>query len=143
MGLVVAAFLAVKFVLYGGLFYLLGFILDIGVPLDSLRAGFHRTWLGVGATIASLILYMVFRMAGLTPQQNRTAGSVVIWILRAAIWTAVTVHVYRVTRWRKGKLAIVVAAGLALNLAIDFGLERLQGSHPFMPSLGQWELRLC
>jgi hypothetical protein len=66
-----------------------------------------------------------------------------MWVLRLAIWVWVTTRVYRVTRWRKGKLAAVTAAGLALEFAVDFGLTRLQESHPFMPVLGEWEFRLC
>ncbi len=53
-------------------------------------------------------------------------------------------RVYRTTRWRKGKLAVMVLAGLALNLAIDLGLERLQGpDRPLIPSFGSWDFRLC
>jgi hypothetical protein len=139
----VAAFIAAKFAVTCGLFYLLGLVLQIGVPLDSLRAGFHRTWLGAAATMVCLVAYMVLHLSGLSPEANRAAGTGLIWVLRLAVWTWVATHVYRVTRWRKGKLAAVVAAGLALDFAIDFGLARLQESHPFMPALGDWDFRLC
>jgi hypothetical protein len=144
MALFVALFLASKFVLYCGFFFLLSKLLDIGTPFDSLRAGLHRTWLGGAATLVTLVVYMFLHMGGVSPEQNRLIGTVVIWLLRAAVWIFVVTHVYRVTRWRKGKLAIVVLSGLALNFGIDYGLDRLQGSEGgFMPSLGDWEFRLC
>ena len=52
--------------------------------------------------------------------------------------------VYRVTRWRKGKLALAVLLGLALNVGVDVGLARLQSEgRAFMPSIGQWDFRIC
>jgi hypothetical protein len=144
MGLFVALFLAGKFVLYCGFFFLLSKLLDIGTPVDALRAGMHRTWLGGAATMIVLVVYMFLHMGGVSPAANRLVGTVVIWLLRLAVWTFVATQVYRVTRWRKGKLAILVLAGLTLNFAVDFGLDRLQGRNGgFMPSLGDWEFRLC
>jgi len=144
MGLFVALFLAGKFLLYCGFFYLAARLLDIGTPIDSLRAGMHRTWLGGAATLVTLVVYMFLHMGGVSLETNRLIGTVVIWLLRIAVWTFVATQVYRVTRWRKGKLAILVLSGLALNFAVDFGLDRLQGAHGgFMPSLGDWEFRLC
>jgi hypothetical protein len=140
---VIAAFIAAKFVLYCGFFYLSGIALQIGVPLDALRAAFHRTWLGAAATMVCLVAYMILRMSGASFEANHLAGTGLMWVLRLAIWVWVTTRVYRVTRWRKGKLAAVTAAGLALEFAVDFGLTRLQESHPFMPVLGEWEFRLC
>jgi len=140
----VALFLALKFALYCGFFYGISLALQIGTPIDALRAGFHRTWLGAAATLVSLVLYMILHLAGSSPERTQLAGAVAIWILRAAVWTWVATWVYRVTRWRKGKLAIVVLLGLALNFAVDFGLARLQGEGKvFMPSFADWEFRLC
>jgi hypothetical protein len=113
------------------------------VPLDSLRAGLHRTWLGAAATIATLVVFIFLRFGNADPQTNRLVGTVLLWLLRAGLWTYVTTHVYRVTRWRKGKLAVAVLAGLALDLAIDVGLGRLQAARPdFLPSFGSWDFRL-
>ena len=140
----VALFLAVKFAIYCGFFYLLALALQIGTPFDAVRAGIHRTWLGASATLVTLVAFMFLHLAGLSVEHNRLVGTVLLWILRAAVWTWVATWVYRVTRWRKGKLAIVVLAGLALNFAIDFGLDRLQGpGGAFMPSFGHWDFRLC
>jgi len=144
MPLVVALFLAGKFAIYCGFFFLIGKALDIGVPFDAVRAGIHRTWLGAAATMVVLVAYIFMHMGGAPVEQSRFVGSILIWALRAAIWIFVATWVYRVTRWRKGKLAIVVLAGLALNFAIDFGFDRLQGTHgAFMPSFGHWDFRLC
>jgi hypothetical protein len=144
MALVVALFLAVKFAIYAGFFFLIAKVLDIGTPMDALRAALHRTWMGAAATIASLVVFIFLRFGNVAVETNQQVQTVVIWVLRAAIWIFVTTQVYRVTRWRKGKLAVVVLAGLALNAAIDFGLYRLQGTqHGFMPSFGHWEFRLC
>jgi hypothetical protein len=144
MALVVALFLAAKFAIYAGFFFLISKALDIGTPLDSLRAALHRTWLGAAATIAALVVFIFLRFGNVAVETNLQVQTVVIWLLRLGIWIFVTTQVYRVTRWRKGKLAVVVLAGLVLNAAIDFGLYRLQGtSHGFMPSFGHWEFRLC
>jgi hypothetical protein len=140
----VALFLALKFALYSGFFYGISLALQIGTPIDALRAGFHRTWLGAAATLVSLVLYMILHLAGSSPEGTQVAGAAALWFLRVAIWIWVATWVYRVTRWRKGKLAIVVLIGLALNFAVDFGLARLQGEwHVFMPSFADWEFRLC
>ena len=69
------------------------------------------------------------------------AGSIAVWIIRAGIWTWVTTRVYRVTRWRKWKLAVVVAAGLALNVGVEFGLSQLGDWSA--PAFGSWIFRLC
>jgi hypothetical protein len=144
MGLVVLLFLVVKFAIYAGFFFLISKVLDIGTPMDSLRAALHRTWLGAAATIATLVVFIFLRFGNVAVETNQQVQTVVIWLLRAAVWIWVTAQVYRVTRWRKWKLAVVVLAGLALNAAIDIGLYRLQGtSHGFMPSFGHWEFRLC
>jgi len=139
---VIAAYIAAKFVLFCGFFYLSGLVLQIGVPLDALRAGFHRTWLGASGTIVCLVAYMFLRLGGASIETNRAVGTGLLWALRLALWIWVTTRVYRVTRWRKGKLAAVAAAGLALDAAVDFGMARLQESHPFMPALGEWDFRL-
>ncbi len=138
----IAAYLAAKFALFCGLFYLCGIALQIGVPLDALRAGFHRTWLGASATILCLVAYMFLRMGGASIEANRAVGTGLLWILRLALWVWVTTHVYRVTRWRKWKLVVVAAAGLALDFGVDWAVMRLQESHPFLPALGEWDFRL-
>jgi hypothetical protein len=139
----VAILIGGEFVLYTGFFYLLSRILDIGVPFDALKAGFHRSWLGAGTTVVCLMAFMMLRIAGVSPEANQVVGTALLWLLRLALWTWVATQVYRVTRWRKGKLAIVVAAGLALNLGIDLALLQLEKREPFMPFLGTWQLRLC
>ena len=139
----VAILVGGKFVLYTGFFYLLSRILDIGVPLDALKAGFHRSWLGAASSVVCLVAVMMLHMAGVSQEANQVVGTALIWLLRLALWTWVATQVYRVTRWRKGKLAIVVAAGLALNLGIDLALLQLEKREPFMPFLGTWQLRLC
>ena len=144
MPLVVALFLAAKFVLYTGYFYLIARILDVGTPLDALRAGLHRTWLGAAATMASLVIFLFIRFAQVPVETTLLIQTILIWVLRASVWTWVSIHVYRVTRWRKGKLAVVVLGGLALNAAVDFALYKLQSAHgAFMPSFGAWEFRMC
>jgi hypothetical protein len=144
MALIVGLFLAAKFAIYAGYFFLIAKVLDIGAPLDALRAALHRTWLGAAATIASLVVFIFLRFGNVAVETNQQVQTVLIWVLRAGVWIFVTAQVYRVTRWRKGKLAVVVLAGLALNAAIDFGLYRLQGTpNGFMPSFGHWEFRLC
>ena len=137
-----AVYIAAKFALFCGLFFAAGKALDIGVPLDALRAGFHRAWMGASATIVCLVAYMFLRMGGASFETNREVGMGLLWILRLGLWLWVTTRVYRVTRWRKGKLAAVVAAGLALDFGVDYGMARLQESHPFMPALGEWDFRL-
>src|SRR5258706_10984065 len=140
MPLVVVLFLVAKFALYCGYFYLISLALRIGTPVDSLRASFHRTWLGGAATLVTLVVFMFLHLGGVSVEQNRRVGTALIWLLRLALWIFVTTRVYRVTRWRKGKLAIVSLLGLALNFGVDFGLDRLQGrGGDFMPSLGHWE----
>jgi hypothetical protein len=139
----VAILVGGKFVLYTGFFYLLSRILDIGVPLDALKAGFHRSWMGAASSMVCLMAFMMVHMAGVSAEANQVIGTSLIWLLRLALWTWVATQVYRVTRWRKGKLAVVVAAGLALNLGIDLALLQLEKRELFMPSLGTWQLRLC
>ena len=144
MGLLVGLVLVAKFIVYAGFFFLISKALDIGTSMDALRAALHRTWLGAAATIATLVVFIILRFANVAPETNQQVQTVLIWVLRAGVWIFVTTQVYRVTRWRKGKLAAVVLAGLALNAAIDFGLYRLQGTPGgFMPSFGHWEFRLC
>jgi hypothetical protein len=138
----VALLIAVMFALYGGFFYLLARALDIGTPIDALWAAMHRSWLGAAGTLALLVVFIFLRMANAPLETNRLVGTVVLWGLRIGIWAWVATRVYRVTRWRKGKLAIVLLAGLALNFGIDFGLERLSPDRALIPSFGSWEFRL-
>ncbi len=140
---VVAALVAGKFALWCGVFYLLGLILPMGVPLDALKAGFHRTWLGAAGTMGGLVVYMIARMLGATRETTTLLDAAVLWTLRLAVWAWVITSVYRVTRWRKGKLAIALATMLALDLAVDTGLARLNREHPFLPALGWWTMELC
>jgi hypothetical protein len=137
----VAGLVAAKFALWCGVFYLLGLILSMGVPLDALKAGFHRTWLGAAATMAGLVVYMIARMLGAAKDTTSFLDVLVTWGLRVGLWLWVVTTVYRVTRWRKGKLAIVMVTVLALDAALDFGLARLNQDHPFLPALGTWTLR--
>jgi hypothetical protein len=138
----VALLIAVLFVLYGGFFYLLARVLDMGTPVDALWAAMHRSWLGAAGTLVLLVVFIFLRMANAPLETNRLVGTVVLWGLRIGIWAWVATRVYRVTRWRKGKLAIVLLAGLALNFGIDFGLERLSPDRALIPLFGSWEFRL-
>lgn len=138
-----ALVLGAQFVLYGAFFYLLGLVLQMGVPLDALKGAFHRLWLGVSATLICLVAHMIFRLSGASAETNRMVGSSLAWLLRAGVWVWVATAVYRVTRWRKGKLAISVVAGLALNVGMDAAIERIQSSIPILPALGEWVLRPC
>jgi hypothetical protein len=137
-----AILLAVTFALYGGFFYLLALALQMGTPVDAAWAAAHRTWLGASGTLVLLVVFIFLRMADVSLETNRLVGTVVLWGLRIGIWAWVATRVYRVTRWRKGKLAIVLLAGLALNFGIDFGLERLSPDRALIPSFGSWEFRL-
>lgn len=138
----VALAVAGAFLVYSGFFYLVALALQMGVPLDAVRAGLHRTWLGAAATLATLVIHIFLRLADVSPETLRTTGLVAAWVLRAALWIWVTTWVYRVTRWRKGKLAVVVALGLALNLGVDLGLARLGPDRMPVPAFGSWEFRL-
>lgn len=140
---VIAGLVAAKFLLWCGVFALLGLVLQMGVPLDALKAGFHRTWLSAAGTMALLVGYMITRMLHASPETLDGVVGLLIWTLRVAAWTWVVTSVYRVTRWRKGKLAITLAVVLALDAGVDAGLARLQEAHPFLPALGDWTLRLC
>ena len=144
MPLVVTLLLAGKAAVYCGFFFLLARLLDIGTPVDALRAGLYRLCLGAAATIATLVIFIFLRFGSVEPETNHRVGTAAIWLFRAAIWTFAATHVYRVTRWRKGKLAVLVLAGLALDAAIDFGLYRLQGAGVgAVPSFGSWVFRIC
>jgi hypothetical protein len=138
-----ALVLGVQFVLYGGFFYLHGLVLRMGVPFDALRAAFHRLWLGVAATLICLVAHMILRMSGGSTQTALSAGTVLLWLCRAAVWTWVETSVYRVTRWRKGKLAISVLTGLGLNYGMDAAIAKLGEATPILPALGEWVLRVC
>lgn len=144
MPLFVLLLLVVKFGLACGFFYLLSRLLDIGVPVDALWGGLHRTWLGAAATMATLVVYMFLRLGNAEPDTGRWVTAGALWLCRAGVWTYVSADVYRVTRWRKGKLVVLVLAGLALDAAMDFGLDRLQAARGDMvPSFGSWTFRLC
>ncbi|HLY10889.1 MAG TPA: hypothetical protein VKW04_16425 [Planctomycetota bacterium] len=140
---VVAGLVAAKFALWCGVFYLLGLILQMGVPFDALKAGFQRTWLGAAATVGGLVVYMIARMLGASTETTTLLGALLLWAFRLAIWAWVVTSVYRVTRWRKGKLAITMGTMLALDVAADLGLEQLHREHPFLPALGTWTLHFC
>lgn len=126
-------------VVYAGFFYLLSLALQIGTPLDAVWASLYRTGMGAAATLVSLVVHIALRMCMVGPEGIETAGHVSLWVLRAAIWIWVFTWVYRVTRWRKGKLALAVVAGLALNVGIDLALQRAA----FLPAFGSWAFRLC
>jgi len=129
------------FAVYCGFFYLLALALQMGTPLDALWAGLYRAGLGVAATLFTLVVHIFLRLANVPLEGMVRTGEVALWALRIAIWAFVLTWVYRVTRWRKWKLAVGVAAGLALNVGIDFALRKL--GEDFMPSFGSWVFRLC
>jgi hypothetical protein len=140
---VIAGLVVAKFAVYAGALWGLAAALQVGAPLDALRAAFHRTWLGAAATMGCLVAYMITKMLHAGPDAIDAVVTFFTWALRVALWIWVLTSVYRVTRWRKGRLAIFAAALLALDFGIDVGLARLQQAHPFMPALGEWTLRLC
>lgn len=140
---VIAGLVAAKFAITAAACWALAAVLQVGVPLDALRAAFHRTWLGAAATMVCLVAYMITKMLHAGPDAVDAVVAFFTWALRVALWVWVLTSVYRVTRWRKGKLAAFAAAMLALDFGMDVGLARLQQAHPFMPALGEWTLRLC
>ena len=126
-------------VVYAAFFYLISLVLQIGTPLDAVWASLYRTGLGSAAAMATLVIHIMFRMFFASPETTELAGHVAVWVLRLAVWIWVTTWVYRVTRWRKWKLAVVVLAGLALNVGMDYGLQKAA----LVPSFGTWAFRLC
>jgi hypothetical protein len=126
------------FVVYGAFYYLISLGVQIGTPLDAVWAALYRTGLGVAATLLTLVVHIILRFADVSTQGMETAGRISVWVLRIAVWIWVTTWVYRVTRWRKGKLAVVVLAGLALNFGVDYGLQKAA----FAPTFGTWVFRL-
>ena len=135
----VALLIAGSFVVYAGLFYLLSLALQMGTPLDAVWAGLYRTGLGTAATLLTLVVHIFLRLATASPESLQLADQISVWLLRIALWIWVTTWVYRVTRWRKGKLAVTVLVGLALNFGIDYGLQKAA----FTPAFGTWAFRLC
>jgi hypothetical protein len=138
---ILAVLIAGTFALYCGCFYLLALALRMGAPLDALKAGVARSGLGLAGTLLSLVVHIFLRLADASLETMVLASDIAGWAARIAIWTFVLTWAYRVTRWRKWKLAVGVAAGLALNFGIDFALSRLGGA--WTPSFGSWVFRLC
>ena len=138
-----AALIAAKFVLYCGVFSLLGLILQMGTPIDSLKAAFHRTWLGAAGTMVVVVVHILARVWGSQPDSIRMLCLVLLWGLRLAAAAWVTTQVYRVTRWRKGKLAVALVVLLAVDAGVDFAVARIQETHPFMPTMGTLTLHPC
>jgi hypothetical protein len=135
----VVLLIAGSLVVYGAFYSLLALALRIGTPIDAVWAGLYRTGLGAAATLVTLVVHIFLRMAMASPEALELGGQISMWVLRVGIWTWVATWVYRVTRWRRGKLAIAVLAGLALNFGIDYGLQKAA----LMPSFGTWAFRLC
>ena len=138
---IVALLIVATFAFYCGFFYLLALALQMGTPLDALKAGAWRAGLGLAGTLLSLVVLIFLRLANAAEETMVQASNGATWVARIAIWTFVLTQVYRVTRWRKWKLAVGVAAGLALNYGIDVALGRLGGA--WTPSFGSWMFRLC
>jgi hypothetical protein len=135
----VVLLIAGAFVVYAVFFYLLSLALQIGTPLDAVWASLYRTGVGTAATMVALVVYIAMRMLMAAPETIETVVHVAVWVLRVAVWIWVFTWVYRVTRWRKGKLALGVVAGLALNFGVDLALQKAA----WMPSFGTWAFRLC
>jgi phage shock protein PspC (stress-responsive transcriptional regulator) len=138
---VVVVLIVGTFALYCGFFYLLALALQMGTPLDALKAGAWRAGLGMAGTLLSLVVLIFLRLANASEEAMVRASDGATWAARIAIWAFVFTQVYRVTRWRKWKLAVGVAAGLALNYGIDAALGRLGGAWTL--SFGSWVFRLC
>lgn len=137
------ALIVAKFVLLAGVFTGLGLVLQMGTSLDALRAAFHRTWLGAAGTVVVAVVHILARVWGSQPETIGMLSLVVLWGLRLAAAAWVTARVYRVTRWRKGKLALVLVTLLAVDAGADYAVARIEESHPFMPTMGTLTLRLC
>ena len=135
----VVMLLAGALVVYALFFYLLSLALQIGTPLDAVWASLYRTGVGAAATMVALVIYIALRMVMVAPETIETVVHIAVWVLRVAVWIWVLTWVYRVTRWRKGKLALGTVAGLALNFGIDLVLQKAA----WMPSFGTWAFRLC
>ncbi len=139
----VALFLACEYLVYVAFFLLASRLIRMGTGKDAGWAAFHRTWVGAGLTLALIVFYMAVHVSGMPVEQSRVAGKIVIWLLRAVAWVIAVRWVYRETRWRRGKLATFVLAGLALNAAIDFGMAKFATGTPLMPSFDYWDFQLC
>jgi hypothetical protein len=126
-------------VVYGIFYYLLSLVLQMGTPLDAVWASLYRSGLGAAATLVTLVVHIFLRMAMASAETLDLAGEISVWVLRTGVWTWVATWVYRVTRWRKGKLALALVAGLVLNIGIDAALRKAA----FLPSFGSWPFRLC
>jgi hypothetical protein len=140
--LFVILILTSTFLVDSGFYLLMAWILRMGTPIDAVRAAIHRVGLGGAATLLLLVVFIFLRLAEVPPETNKGVGTVLLWILRLGIWTWVTLRIYRVTWWRKWKLAAVVAGGLALNLGVDASSDRICSAGAFKPSFNSWEFRL-
>ena len=138
---IVLVLIAGTFAIYCGFFYLLALALQMGTPLDALKAGVVRSGLGLAGTLLSLVVHIFLRLANAPLETMVRASDTAAWAARIGIWVFVLTWAYRVTRWRKWKLAVGVAAGLALNYGIDFALGRL--GEAWTPFFGSWAFRLC
>lgn len=138
----VTVFLVATFFLYLGFYFLVAWVLRMGTPMDAVWASLHRVGLGGTATLLLLVVFIFLRLADVSLETNMLVGTALLWGLRLGIWTWATIRVYRVTRWRKWKLAVVVVAGLALNLGIDAASSRFLSTGPLKPSFNSWEFRL-
>jgi hypothetical protein len=138
---IVVVLIVGTFALYCGFFYLLALALQMGAPLDALKAGVTRLGLGLAGTLLSLVVHIFLRLANASLETMVRASDAAVWAARLGIWVFVLTWVYRVTRWRKWKLAVGVASGLALNYGVDFALGRL--GEAWTPFFGSWAFRLC
>ena len=138
---IVAVLIVGTFAIYCGFFYLLALALQMGTPLDAVKAGVTRSGLGLAGTLFSLVVHIFLRLANASIETMVQASTVATWAARIAIWAVVLTWIYRVTRWRKWKLAVGVAAGLAVNFGIDVALGRL--GEAWTPFFGSWVFRLC
>jgi hypothetical protein len=140
MGIVVVLIFG-TFALYCGFFYLLALVLQMGTPLDALKAGVTRSGLGLAGTLLSLVVHIFLRLANASLETMVRASDLALWAARIGIWVFVLTWIYRVTRWRKWKLAVGASAGLALNYGIDVALGRL--GEAWTPFFASWAFRLC
>ena len=138
---IVAVLIVAHFAIYCGFFYLLALALQMGAPLDALKAGVTRSGLGFAGTLLSLVVHIFLRLANASLEIMVRASDMAVWAARIGIWVFVLTWAYRVTRWRKWKLAVGVAAGLAVNYGIDFALSRM--GEAWTPFFGSWAFRLC
>ena len=87
MGIVVVLIFG-TFALYCGFFYLLALALQMGTPLDALKAGVTRSGLGLAGTLLSLVVHIFLRLANTSLETMVRASDLAMWAARIGIPTS-------------------------------------------------------